>query len=145
METETLFQAANMVALAGWVILIASPFIPKLADRVAGILIPGLLAVAYTALILAFWTRAEGGFGSLAEVSLLFQTPELLLAGWIHYLAYDLFVGAWIVRRARSEGVPFLIVLPILPLAFLFGPIGYLAWLGVTAIRRSLSDKPATA
>lgn len=143
METETHFQAANMVALAGWVMLIASPFIPRLADRVAGIAIPGLLAIAYTALILAFWTRAEGGFGSLAEVSLLFQTPELLLAGWVHYLAYDLFVGAWIVRRARSEGVPFPIVLPILPLAFLFGPIGYLAWFGVTAIRRSLYRKSA--
>lgn len=141
METETLFQAANMVALAGWVVLIASPIMPTLADRVAGILIPGLLAIAYTTLILAFWTRAEGGFGGLAEVSLLFQTPELLLAGWIHYLAYDLFVGAWIVRRARSESVPFLVVLPILPLAFLFGPIGYLAWLGVTAVRRSLSTQ----
>lgn len=138
MNPETTFQLANMVALSGWAVLLASPFFPRVADRVAGVFVPALLAVAYTGLILAFWTRAEGGFGSLADVSLLFQTPELLLAGWLHYLAYDLFVGAWIVRRARSQGVRFLYVLPILPLAFLFGPIGYLAWLGVSSLNRSL-------
>ena len=91
--------------MAGWLCLLASPFMPRLADRIAGLAIPALLAVAYTGLVLAFWSSAKGGFDSLDNVAALFQTRELLLAGWIHYLAFDLFTGAWIVRTARQTGV----------------------------------------
>ena len=49
---------------------------------------------------------AEGGFGSLADVATLFGKPELLLAGWIHYLAFDLFIGAWEVRDAQRNEHP---------------------------------------
>ena len=63
---------------------------PRLADRIAGLLIPALLAIAYIGLVLAFWSSAKGGFDSLDNVAALFQTRELLLAGWIHYLAFDL-------------------------------------------------------
>ena len=98
-----------------------------LADRIAGLAIPALLAVAYTGLVLAFWSSAKGGFDSLDNVAALFQTRELLLAGWIHYLAFDLFVGAWIVRTARQAGVAFWLVVPCLALTFLFGPAGFLA------------------
>ena len=102
MNADTLFSLSGTVALAGWLRLLASPFMPRLADRIAGLVIPALLAVAYTGLVLAFWSSAKGGFDSLDNVAALFQTRELLLAGWIHYLAFDLFVGAWIVRTARQ-------------------------------------------
>ena len=130
-----MFSLANLVALAGWLVLLASPFVPRLADRVAGLAIPALLAVVYCGLVLAFWFSAKGGFDSLDHVAALFQTRELLLAGWIHYLAFDLFVGAWIVRAARDAAVPFLLVVPCLVLAFLFGPSGLLAFLAIRAAR----------
>lgn len=141
MTPETMFQVANLTALAGWALLLLSPFVPRLADRVAGLVIPGLLAAAYAGTILAFWGSAEGGFGSLEEVRQLFQDPHLLLAGWIHYLAFDLFVGAWITRKARREGLPFWMVLPCLPLTFLFGPAGLLLLLALRASR--LAFRPA--
>ncbi|MCV0393829.1 MAG: DUF4281 domain-containing protein [Rhizobiaceae bacterium] len=129
MTPDSLFQLANMSVLVGWASLLAGPWLPRLADRVASIVVPALLSVAYAGLILAFWSRAEGGFDTLANVAALFETRELLLAGWLHYLAFDLFVGAWEVRTAREERVPFLIVLPCLPLTFLFGPAGFLAFI----------------
>jgi hypothetical protein len=52
----------------------------------------------------------------------------LLAAGWLHYLAFDLFVGAWIAERAGALGIPHLLVLPLLLLTFLFGPAGLLAF-----------------
>ena len=103
-----------MTALAGWLVMLASPLAPKAADRVAGLVIPLLLAVGYAGLVLAFWTRAEGGFDSLANVMRLFTKPEIALAGWIHYLAFDLFVGAWEMRPARAERIPFIVVVPCL-------------------------------
>ena len=92
-----------------------------------------MIGVIYTGLVLAFWTRGDGGFGSLDEVARLFETRELLLAGWLHYLAFDLFVGAWEVRRARAAAIPFPLVVPCLALTFLFGPAGLLAFLMLLA------------
>ena len=135
MSLDAIFQLCNMSALAGWLVLLASPVAPKVADRVSGLLIPLLLAVGYAGLVLAFWTRAEGGFDSLANVMRLFTKPEIALAGWVHYLAFDLFVGAWEVRTARAERIPFIVVVPCLALTFLFGPAGYLAFACLRAAR----------
>jgi hypothetical protein len=125
------FQIANPLALAGWLVLLASQLSPKWSNRIAGYVIPLVLSVGYAALILAFWSRAGGGFDSLANVERLFETRELLLAGWVHYLAFDLFIGAWQVRIARAEGMRFVLVIPCLVLTFLFGPIGLLLFLAL--------------
>jgi hypothetical protein len=142
MQPDEIFRICNLMAMAGWVALLASPVFPKLADRVASLVIPVLLAVAYAGLVLAFWSGAEGGFASLPNVMRLFTQPEIALAGWIHYLAFDLFLGAWEVRTARDERVPFLAVVPCLALTFLFGPAGYLAF---TALRAARAAIPGTA
>jgi len=131
---EALFSAANVLALIGWICLIVFPG-RKIANAVAGLAIPALLAVAYAALIAAFWASGEGGFSSLAEVRRLFAGDGLLLAGWLHYLAFDLFIGAWQVRTARAEAVPHVLVVPCLVLTFLFGPIGLLAFLIIRQAR----------
>lgn len=128
MNPDDIFRIGNMTAMAGWLVLLVSPFAPKLADRVSGLVIPALLSVAYAGLVLAFWSGAPGGFDSLPNVMLLFTKPEIALAGWIHYLAFDLFVGAWEVRMARAERIPFPLVVPCLALTFVFGPAGYLAF-----------------
>ena len=125
---ETSFAVANIVALAGWLGLAILPGRRIVVDGIAGLAIPLLLAVAYTALVAAFLAGAEGGFGTLAAVRQLFASDALLLAGWLHYLAFDLFVGAWIVRTARREGVPHILVLPCLAFTFLLGPMGFLAF-----------------
>jgi len=141
-QPDDVFPICNMLAMAGWLALLASPFAAKLADRVAALAIPVLLSVAYAGLVLAFWAGAEGGFDTLPNVMLLFTQPEIALAGWIHYLAFDLFVGAWEVRTARAERIPFLAVVPCLALTFLFGPAGYLAF---TALRAARAAIPGTS
>jgi hypothetical protein len=65
----------------------------------------------------------------LSSVAMLFSNPWLLLAGWTHYLAFDLFIGSWEVRDARDRGLPHLLVVPCLALTFLFGPAGWLLYL----------------
>jgi hypothetical protein len=134
MSPDTLFQLANPLALLGWIVLALSPLAPVWADRIAGYAIPLILSVAYTALILTWWSTGSGGFGSLPEVMALFTTPGKALAGWVHYLAFDLFIGAWITRTARASGIAHWIVLPCLALTFLFGPIGLLSFLAIRAV-----------
>ena len=145
-DPHALFQMTGPFALLGWLALVLSPLAPRLADRLAGLAIPALFAVLYTALILAHWADVPGGFDSLANVMALFTDPPVALAGWVHYLAFDLFVGAWITRTARAEGIPHLLILPCLALTFLFGPAGFLAFLilraGFTA-RARMTGVPA--
>ena len=135
MNADTIFNVSGMLALAGWLSLLASPLVPRFADHIGGLGIPVLLAVIYTGLVLAFWSSAKGGFDSLDNVAALFQTRELLLAGWIHYLAFDLLIGAWIVRAGRQGAIPFWLTVPCLVLTFLFGPAGFLAFAAIRAAR----------
>lgn len=135
---ESTFSFANGAALVGWLVLLASPPSARWAAagrRFAGLWLPTALAALYTALVVAHW-GGDGGFGSLAEVRLLFERPGLLLAGWVHYLAFDLVVGGWIARRAAAIGVPHWQVVPVLVLTFLFGPAGWLAFAVLVALRR---------
>lgn len=138
MQPDTIFQVSNMVAMAGWLALLASPWSPGLSDRIAALVIPVLLAVAYSGLILVFWSDASGGFDNLPNVMQLFTQPEIALAGWIHYLAFDLVIGAWEVRTARAERIAFVAVIPCLALTFLFGPAGYLAFTALRAARAAI-------
>jgi hypothetical protein len=128
MTPDALFQIANPIAMAGWIALVLAPLAPRLTDAFAALILPILLSVAYAALILAYWSGATGGYGSLPEVMALFTDPHIALAGWVHYLAFDLFVGAWATRTARRAGIPHFMVLPHLGLIFLFGPAGFLTF-----------------
>lgn len=132
MTAESAFSLLNTIALVGWILMAVLPgrrWVTEIATRVA---IPALLAVVYVTLIVSTFGQAEGGFSSLAGVAALFREPWLLLAGWVHYLAFDMLVGNWEVRDARARGIPHLIVVPCLVLTFLFGPAG---WLLYTSIR----------
>jgi hypothetical protein len=144
---EALFSIAGSVVLPGWALLVFAPRWRWTAGFVASVLIPGLLAAVYVYLIATRWAGAAGGFGSLADVRRLFDDPGLLLAGWIHYLAFDLFVGSWEIRDAQRLGIPHLAVVPCLVLTFLFGPAGWLLYFVVRAVlrRRVLADDTATS
>jgi hypothetical protein len=135
MTAEQIFSLCNAGALAGWVALVFAGRARWAAAAVTGVVVPGLLAVVYTGLIVAHWGETPGGFGSLAAVAALFTNRWLLLAGWVHYLAFDLFIGSWEVRDATKNGISHLIVIPCLALTFMFGPIGWLAYLSVRWVK----------
>jgi hypothetical protein len=125
---ETVFSICSTLAIVGWVLLVALPR-HRLAHAVASVGIPLTIAVVYLVLIVQHFGSSDGGFGSLAEVTRLFANPPLLLAGWLHYLAFDLFIGAWQVRDSQRHRIPHLLVIPCLLLTFLLGPIGLLCYL----------------
>jgi hypothetical protein len=139
---DAVFSACSTLALVGWVLLIALPR-HRGAHLAASLLIPAALSTVYLLLIVLHFPGAAGGFGSLTDVALLFSNPALLLAGWVHYLAFDLFVGAWAVRDSERRTVPHTLVIPCLLFIFMLGPIGLLAYLGVRRWRAGTLDLAA--
>lgn len=130
---QQVFAAGNLLALAGWLALLAAPLVPRARPaiwRLTGLALPSLFAATYIWLLVANW-NGEGGFGSLEEVQALFAVPGLLVAGWLHYLAFDLFVGTWIARDGARRGLPHLALIPCLALTFLAGPAGLLLYLAL--------------
>ena len=138
---DFLFSLANPLAMLGWTLLIFAPRRRFTKLLVLSGVWPLGLALAYAALITTHYLNGhggEGGFGSLAQVGALFQDPWALLAGWVHYLCFDLFTGAWEVRDAQRRGVPHWALVPALVLTFLFGPAGLLVYFGA---RRAFGQK----
>ena len=88
-----------------------------------------LFIVAYAALaaIYFFCGSGEGSFATLAGIKALLSSDPGMLAGWLHYLAFDLFVGLWIAADQDARGVSRLIQAPILVATFMLGPVGLLA------------------
>lgn len=126
MTPDSLFAIANPLAMLGWIGLLAWPLARQPIMIVCGYAIPLALSVGYMACVLAFWGTGSGGYDSLPNVMALFDTPGVALAGWIHYLAFDLAIGGWIVRDASQQGIRHWMTYPSLVLTFLFGPIGLL-------------------
>ena len=141
---EAVFRIANFGAVVAWIVLVlAAAFGWRRAlQRFCGSLVPLLLASAYAVVVLTHWGGA-GDFSSLAGVGLLFRQPAALLAGWLHYLAFDLLVGVMIAERFLDDRLPRILLLPVLPLTFFFGPAGWLAFQAILFARRDAAPAPA--
>ncbi|MCR9141212.1 MAG: ABA4-like family protein [bacterium] len=144
MQAETLFQIVNYTAFGAWALLLIIPGSRVARILLFGLVIPLLFAAVYLALFAVYGSEAEGGFGSLLDVALLFQHPHILLAGWVHYLCFDLMVGIWESSDAEKLGINRWFVAPCQILTFLLGPIGLLAYVIVRSIisRRLRLDYP---
>jgi hypothetical protein len=142
MNWEMIFKIVNIGVLPFWLLLAFGPrgiFMGRFIF-VAG---TGLLALAYAVLMIGFLSGLiSSGAGvqsgsvdlmTLGGVMTFFDTQAGTTIGWIHYLAFDLFVGIWIARNADRHGISRLLQVPILALTLLFGPIGLLLYLIIRA------------
>lgn len=142
---DSIFSVCGVLAMIGWAGLILLPGNRFVVETLARVLIPAIIAVIY---VILFATQlgqapAGAGFGSLAAVSALFSVDALLLAGWIHYLAFDLFIGSWEVTDSRREGIHHLLVVPCLVATFMVGPAGLAAYLAIKYTRRVIGKNGA--
>jgi hypothetical protein len=128
MTPEQIFSIANVASLLCWILLAALPNRRWVTEVLTGKAAPALFAVAYIAIVIAFFPQAEGSFSTLAGVAALFTSPWLLLAGWLHYLAFDLLIGSWEARDSVDRGVPRWVLVPSLFLTLMFGPMGWLLY-----------------
>jgi ABA4-like protein len=135
MTADQIFSVANSVAVLCWILLAILPDRRWVTRSVTGTAMPVLFAVAYVAIVIAVLPHASGSFSTLTGVMELFANPWLVLAGWLHYLAFDLLIGTWEARDSVEHGVPRWALVPCLFLTLMFGPAGWLAY-RVVRLRR---------
>ncbi|PYB70805.1 ABA4-like family protein [Rhizobium wuzhouense] len=143
MDFAQMFSVASSAAMLGWLVLMLAPRRPLVIQTLRLGLI-GALSLTYAVLIFVSFFRVEGGgFGSIAEVRALFMSDPVHVAGWIHYLAFDLFIGTWIAMEADKRGYDRLLQVPMLAATFLFGPLGLLIFLVTRATETTLAIRKA--
>jgi hypothetical protein len=134
---DFIFKAANMLAMGAWIILILLPRKPLALSAIMYLGV-ALLCLVYTVGMISIMgglvdpvgpADAEGSFSSIEGVRALFSSDGGLTVGWVHYLAFDLFVGLWIARDADAKDFSRILQAPILLFTFLLGPIGLFLWL----------------
>lgn len=128
MNAEQIFSITSLVAMISWLILAIAPHWMVTRKLILSGAIPLLLSAAYLILIVLFFGKADGGFDSLAGVMKLFTNEWAVLAGWIHYLAFDLLIGIWETKDAQEKGISHWFVIPCLFLTFMLGPVGFLLY-----------------
>ncbi len=102
--------------------------------------IPLLLSIGYTIYIfLAIQMNGWMDFGSLQSVMALFTEEHAVLAGWIHYLAFDLLIGMWILNQNRTLGIHQILIAPCLFATFMLGPIGFLLFMILKTFKQKQS------
>ena len=131
-----MFKLINYFVLIGWACLFLLPLWSYTRSIVFVVI--GVICCLYSYLVWieGRWdTREERrkisikGFFSLKGVMRLFENPRLVLAGWFHFLAFDLFVGLFIVMDAHQQGIPHIYLWPILFFTLMFGPFGLFLYL----------------
>ena len=141
MTPSAIFSFGNTFVLLGWILLLAIPnWKYTQAIVLNGVVL--VLSILYAFMILKdIGSFNPESFSSLENVKVLFQSDSAVAAGWLHYLAFDLLVGAYIVRKSKEIGLSRLIYSPILFLTFMFGPIGYLTYFIAKTIKiKSLNE-----
>jgi hypothetical protein len=135
MTPDAIFQVCSTIAMVGWlIILVASPLWAQYENFITGTLI-AILAVVYLSLIIQVFEPDDfARFGTLDGVMELFTNRTAVTAGWIHYLAFDLFIGCWIKKNSLRYGISHWIVIPCLLLTFMLGPVGLLVYIIIRAI-----------
>ena len=135
MDWDLVFTITNIYAMTMWLILL---FAPRNALVMTGLFYggAGLLAASYVVitipLMIGLIDSGAGGtmdFSSLAGVQQSLSSPSGATIGWIHYLAFDLFVGIWVACNADKYGFARWLQIPILFFVFLLGPLGLVLYL----------------
>lgn len=134
MAWDLIFGITNSFALLMWLIL---AFAPRSMMILTGLFYGGvgLLAFTYAVIIIPLMTGLINGGGAAADFSTLAGVQQLLSSpggatvGWIHYLAFDLFVGIWVARNADKYGFARWMQIPILLFVLMLGPLGLILYL----------------
>ena len=127
----TVFDASFLLVAPFWLLMIVLPGWRVTGRVIASPWIAAPAAVLYLALVLPGLPGVLGAVSSpsLEAIAPMLGTPEGATVAWVHFLAFDLFVGRWAYLDARARGMTPWLTSPLLFLTLMLGPAGLLGHL----------------
>lgn len=140
MTPTEIFPLTNLIAMSMWALMMFLPYWKITHFLMDFKVIPFLLSLTYLVYISISINQGIGlNYGSLKGVMHLFTHEHVVLAGWVHYLAFDLLIGIYLLEQNRSIKLPHLLMIPVLFSTFMFGPVGFLLFTIIKNVKRKLS------
>ena len=136
MNDDLVLKLLNLPVLAGWLAMVLAPRSRLTRWVLESDVLPLVIGVLYVWKVAPYLPGLLREFDTLAHIGAALQRPGMLLAGWIHYLAFDFMVGRVMLADSQRRGLSHLLVAPCLVLTFLLGPSGYLAYAVVRLVSR---------
>ena len=136
MNDELILKVLNVPVLLGWLAMVVAPRARVTRWVLESDVLPLVIGGLYLGKVVPHLPGLLSQFDTLEHIGAALQLPGMLLAGWIHYLAFDFLVGRVVLADAQRRGIPHLLVVPCLLLTFMMGPAGYLAYAGVRLASR---------
>jgi hypothetical protein len=141
--TTILFDLCNLIILLVWGFILFFPGWRISENLISYPWVPLGISFFYSYFIIVSGGLAEADFSSLEGIVTLFKktTPESAAAGWLHYLAFDFWVGTWIIRHSRKKGIAHLAIIFPLLCTFMLGPVGIMMYsfllMGIQQFRKA--------
>lgn len=133
---DHIFEIVNTLILPAWLMLMFAPQWQWTKKIVISGCYSLTFAIVYLLLIIFYFDINNFNFSTLENVKQVFTNDYFLLAGWVHYLAFDLLIGAWIVKDSKENNIHSKILIPVLAFTFYLGPVGYIFYRMYKFIRR---------
>ena len=134
---DSIFRTSNLLVLPIWSLLILLPRWRWALRIIRSPLVSAAPAILYAALVLprlgAIWPAVSPP--TLAGVAALLGSPVGATIAWVHFLAFDLFVGCWIYLDGQERAISSWVMAPVLLLTLMLGPAGFLFYLAVRSTR----------
>jgi hypothetical protein len=142
MNAELWYIIVNVIPLPWWGLMILAPKSSLTQRMTQNYAIFVVLAALYGIFLGLGISQFPGGFGfdfSYEQIrQFLSQSPLGFVAAWLHYLAFDLFVGFWVYQEGLRLRLPTWQTSLCLLVVLMVGPLG----LGLFLLRRRFTRLP---
>ncbi|WP_437981287.1 ABA4-like family protein [Sorangium sp. So ce117] len=133
---DRVFGLSGLLVMPFWFLMIFLPrfrWTRRIMESPLVVIAPALL---YAALVLPVIREVFPIVNqpSLATVAPLLGSPAGATIAWVHFLAFDLFVGRWVYLDSRDRDISPWLMAPVLYLTLMLGPLGFSLYLAVRAI-----------
>ena len=137
---ETIFNIFNSGILLFWMLLLFFPEQSITQKVTAYPWVPLVIAFGYIYFIGMTSGTFSSDFTSLNGLTEMFQNanPQGVAAGWLHYLAFDFWVGCWMLKNSQEKGVKHLWMLVPMLFTFMLGPVGIIIYTLVLLLQGKL-------
>ncbi len=133
---EQVFSISSLLVMPFWALMILAPRW-SWTKRIIGspfISLPAALLYAVLVVPNALSLLPSLANPNLAGIQTLLGSPQGATIGWIHFLAFDLFVGRWAYLESLERGINAFVMAFVLALILMFGPLGFAVYLGVRSV-----------
>jgi len=125
---DLLLNVINLPVALSWLAMLVAPRWRVTRAFLHSDVVPLAIGIVYLSIAVRYVPGWFTAFRNLDSIFEFFTHRDLLFIGWIHYLAFDLFVGRSILADSQRRGIPHLLMVPCLFMTFMFGPGGYVAY-----------------